>query len=285
MQNKFIQETVRFLLKTDLMILEPETIETYLNGEKKECKIYMTTSYNESTHLSINPILSHSIQFSLLDAMIDQEYPALSTRSLNQKYSGLPEESDMEIILKELYRLMRDVRNALTHYGNVIAEDVKGGFSFNYTFHNTEHRLNWTKRMQQLSYSLLIYFADSNFPGGYPKAYREGFMRTLYDALKREVDGEGNLNDEASKNQPSLKDIPAGLRLSFGNRYRIMNPKYTQRGKMLEIEMFKKKTTQEKYSADYLIKIGEKEYLIPAEEMSQEGEIALNDIEAFLLQP
>lgn len=276
MLNDFINKTVKILRDSDIRIHMPEHCEV----EIKEHPIQRMNLVSKCciNKLEDNLIFHLMVFFSLLDSFIDSKFPELDGISFKQKYLRLRRESDNEIIIKEVFRILKIFRNASTHSKSAIIIQSNSNILVNYQFNRTDFTLNLTKKALVLIYYVIFLFLDNE---RYSKYYLSGLLRTYYDDLKSEI---MIINDDIGN---CLDNISNGLRLKRIRRYKVLNPIYKLDSSTgtISICRFNVPELESQYcSCDYLVKLHEENYLIPDEVLGQIGDISLSESENWKLE-
>ena len=268
--NEFIAKTVRIMKNSDIQIRLPEhrpvefgqTTTVSIVGSDRFCQ----------TKLADNLIFHVMVFFSLLDSLIDSKYPNLEGFSFVQKYRELPSNDDNELIIKEIFRILRIFRNAITHSKSAIT--VTDNIFVNYPRGNTQFNLQLNKTSLELIYSVILLVLDDN---GYAEQYLHGLMRTYYDDLKSGIIA---ISDDFGQN--NLANVSDGFRLKRIVRYKLTNPEYNLDDSTDVISIISSYPIPpyaiHHYSSDYLIELGGKKYLVPHEVLNTDGTIMLSEI-------
>lgn len=269
MLNDFVDKTVKLMKKSDIQVRMPE----YRRIEIGQTTTVFIECYSSicQTRLADNLIFHLMVFFSLLDSYIDSQYPTLDGYSFAQKYRELPTNDDHEVIIKEVYRILKIFRNASTHSRSAITVLHDTEIIADYQYRKTNFTLQMSKNSLELIYTVILLLLDTN---EYSRQYLHGLLRTFYDDLKNEI----IISDEFGQN--NLANISSGVRLKRIVRYRITNPDYkidTSTGLISIVRYTMHPTETEHYSCDYLIELNGKKYLIPNEVLNQAGEISIVD--------
>lgn len=272
MINEFIDKTIKMLERSDIIIRLPEHRKLQFDGEYKTLYMELSEVVGQ-THLQENLIFQVMVFFSIIDTFIDINYPSLEGQSFAKKYQGLQTTNDIDIIFKEVYRILKILRNASIHSKNSISVRNDNSILVDYNFKGTNFKLEVTKHCLELIYSLIFFvIKDMN----YPLDYKEGLMRTYYDDIKRNII---TISDDFGIN--NLASISSRLRLKRTVRYNVINGNFS-------IDLNNQILTLEKYlpaeserictASDYKVKIDSKLYIIPEEILGSNGEINICDL-------
>lgn len=155
------------------------------------------------------------IFFSIIDTFIDINYPNLEGQSFAKKYHDLQTTNDIDIMFKEVYRILKILRNASIHSKNSVSVRNDNSILVDYNFKGTNFKLEMSKHCLELIYSL-IFFVIKDMK--YPLDYKEGLMRTYYEDIKRNI---VIISDDFGVN--NLASISSRLRLKRTVRYNVIN--------------------------------------------------------------
>ncbi|EKU42043.1 hypothetical protein C518_2997 [Lysinibacillus fusiformis ZB2] len=278
MNNNFLTETVRFLKKSDIRLYPLETRNVKLEFENgkitKNVSMSISDAFMSAPQISNNFVLQIIVVFSTLDAKIDLLYPNLQGNSFKYKYERLPSSSDEDIILREIYRIFKILRNAATHSMDSI--DISNNtINAQYVFKGTNFKLQIT----QMGLSLLFTYIMNLFTVDekYSQNHNSAFNRELFDLIKQEI---LVIEDEFGL---FLTTISENLRLKRWVRYYINNPlfDYIEQQQVLKITSpyLLESEFEKEYGADYLVKLSQNEiYLVPGELLNDQFEIEITKL-------
>lgn len=228
MLKNFVAQTINLLKRSDITIRSTEFREvTFEDSDNNTHTVNISVSdcFN-ATSLADNLILQVMIFFSVLDAKIDIMFPDLQGESFRKKYQKIPKTDDNLIILSQIFRIFKILRNASVHSMNAITIN-DNVINVSYSFGNTNYELEINKPGLELLYTLVLDFID---PVVLNEKYSAGLRRTLYDDLKGHIH---KLSDEFG--HTGLENISSGLRLKRIVRYQVTNPTYEIRDNHLII--------------------------------------------------
>lgn len=287
MNEEFLRQTMSFLEKSDIQFYYPEFRKIEFQGDKKLLKLEVEEVFSRVT-VDENFIISNVILFTLFDAFIESKDSDLCNLTFKTKYEKLNSDEDIDIIIKEIYRVLKLIRNTVVHNSvNIKKSDCD--FNFSYTFKSTNFNLDLSKNMLNLLYSMINIIVKNNIVGGTKDIiYRNnnfyiGMLRSYYDEFKDYVDSSGNLNDDISIKHPKLLEISNGIRLKKSTRYLVENPKFKKSGNKIIIEKYLPEG-EEHSSSDYNISLNEINYSIPNEVLNDKGEIKLEDLDNWKIE-
>jgi len=217
LNKSFISNTLNFFRTSNLQLLLPTIsyLEINENGGISSTSSY-TLNFSEN-QLQGNWVLVQQIFFSLLDSVIDLQNSNLEGDSFSKRYRGLPSDSNHKIIFKEMYRLMRIVRNAIVHNKTAISND-NTGILINYlNQHNKKILLKVSHRGLRLinTINFLLCVLLNRKDG-----YSEHILNMYYHDLRNEI---SSFSDEFKKEL-----IETSTPISFNPYYihRVKNTKF-----------------------------------------------------------
>jgi hypothetical protein len=265
MIEAFINQTISMLEKSDIRIHQPNILKVVSEDEKKHT-VFLEVSdvlYGRS-NLSENLLLQLMIFFGILDAKIDSIHPDLENSSFEGKYSRLPESNDHEQIIKQLFRILKLLRNVAVHKKDSVSIEndtiiCKSG--------NKE--LVISKLGLELIYSVILMLLK---PLGQNEEYFLGILRQYYDDIKNAV---SSFKDAAGE---VLLELSNGIRLKRGVRYQVENPVYEKDDSYLTISN-PYNPGYEGYGVDYFIDSGS--FVLPGEALNSENKISIADLQTW----
>lgn len=282
MKSTFINNTIEFLTNSDLNIKLPEIRKVTLSDNGSNCtlNLYDSLSFN-ATKLNRNLIITNLIAFSLLDGFIDNKYPHLVGLSFKKKYDSLPYSTDIEIVTKETFRLMKLIRNTIVHNSdNITIHGTSYNFSYSMTQMNTPFNLDISHTtLSNLITIILIISKDSLDYAN--TTYFNGFLRVYYDDLRNDILLCGNLTDDITNKFSCLLDISTEIRIKRHVRYLVENPEYNIQGYDISITPYNPGLKE--YGVDYKVKYNDSLYLIPSEALNSKNNILITELNKWIL--
>lgn len=272
MVNEFIEKTIKMLQRSDIIIRMPEHRKLEFDGEMRKVYIELSDMFGK-TQLQDNLIFHVMVFFSLMDTYVDISYPNLEGQSFAKKYIDLRASNDMEIMIKESYRVLKILRNASIHSRNAISVGNDNVIIVNYQYRGTNFRIDMSKNCLELIYSLIFLLIEDK---NYPSIYMEGLVRTYYDNIKSSIT---YISDDFGIN--NLVCISPGLRLKRIVRYNVVNPNIVIDSGEQTVNINKHQLHEmekEHYSSDYKIIVNGKCYLIPDEILGANSILNFNDL-------
>lgn len=277
MIDKFIKQTIGLLKKSDIVVRPTEIRPVELNHEDNTKTVYMSAydSYG-GARLEDNFILQIMIMFSVMDALVDRSYPALGGESFHKKYREMPNDTDEQIMFKEIYRILKVLRNASVHSMNSVSLEADHSIVASYTHKRTEFTLNISKNGMELIYTFIFNLINPPM-SRLTKNHLLGIQRTLFDHIKSSI---ASFSDEFGS---TLGGISDDLRLKRIVRYYVQNPLFEICNDSIKIttDEYKLQSNFEvNYGVDYQIQIDGKTAVLPAEVLIG-NEISLNNLETW----
>lgn len=273
MIDQFIKQTISFLKRTDTRLHFPEVRKVTFEDDSPTHHLSITdTVYMNSASISNNILLESMIFFSLLDAKIDELHPELESQSFRSRCMSLPRNDDDEIITRELFRILKVLRNATVHSKSSI-ELINGGIKCSYLNRGTQFELEITRLGLELIYSLIFEILSSKYK---KDAYHMGIRRSYYDAIQNELK---KFQDDIDDNM-ALNNLSNGLRLKRIVRYRITDSKYCISNSHLTITRpyVIEEFVRLHYGCDYDLSFDGKNYLVPEECLNTEHSIEISQL-------
>ncbi|MGG3801234.1 hypothetical protein [Metabacillus fastidiosus] len=276
MIDKFIKQTIGLLKKSDIIIRPTVIRPVELNHEDNTQTVYMSGSdFYGGARLEDNFILQIMIMFSVMDALVDRKYPALGGESFHKKYKEMPDDTDEQIMFKEIYRLLKVLRNASIHSMNSVSLEADHSIVASYSYRETEFSLNISKNGMELIYTFIFNLINPPI-GKLTNNHISGIQRTLFDHINRSV---VTFSDEFGS---ALRDISDGLRLKRIVRYYVQNPMFVISNESIKITSEYKlhSDLEEHYGIDYQIEVNDKIAVLPSEVLI-DNKIKLNNLEIW----
>jgi hypothetical protein len=266
MINNFILQTISLIQKSDFRLQFPEVLDTELeDGNHKKITMEFVDYIGANIDIKNNFLLISSIAFLLIDTYLDTVYEELEGKSFKQRYETIEENSDINIIFKEVYRILKLIRNATIHSKSAISI-VDENYNIEYLFRNIKFKLTISKKSFESLISLVIFTIDhknKNMINEYITALLRSYFKTISENI--------TIRDEFSNN---LLEIRSSTYLKIMRRYRVLNSKYQRENNILDIEPMEEKDFS---GVDYVVIIDNNKYLIPNEVLI-DNKIAVSDL-------
>ena len=262
MDKKYISEMLSIIKKSDMQLREIEIRDIeYADDKSKKSTMYIeiVESLCMGASLSKSWIVQNQLIFLLFDGYLEDMYLMEEGTSFKYRYEKVPETSNMDIVRKNCYRIMKIFRNAITHNLSHI-EVTKSGYKIGYkNKKNQTIRLEITEAAVQTLYALIIALVEDRIEKVHTKGHFEGFLLSFYNEL---LLGIGALEDDINEPLIPLKESFVVYNTSV--RCRILNPRMVCQEDEWKIERYVPASSE---ACDYMIVQGEERYLIPEEIM------------------
>jgi len=269
MNNEFIEQTLKILKYTDISIRFPEIRNVTLEGDKRTMHMFLEGS-SGGLRIKDNFILQVMIFFGLIDAHIDLHNPDMEGAGFLTKYKKLSAGNDYSIMIKEIFRLLRILRNSAIHSRTAISVDNN-----KIEAATDDSKLHLRIAGLELIYTfVMLLIKESNSS----EEHKTSLLRTYFDDIRKAII---LLQDPLGNN---FADISKAPRLKRGVRYRVQNPVYKIDGvsQTLLIKKHVLKDSEAEYADyEYVLKIDNTSYLIPNEILDGSGKIGLEDIKEW----
>ncbi|MEA4836092.1 MAG: hypothetical protein VB133_13285 [Anaeromusa sp.] len=265
LNQDFITQTLKLLEGSDVQLRFPETttLELGNNGEKIS-KMFLFDRMGVVTPLQGNIAFLVMLYFTVVDAYIDTINPLLEGESFSKRYRGLAGNNDKQIILSQVYRILKVLRNSATHSRNSFR--LNGGvLTVSYQFKGTQFKLKVSQSGLELIGTVVTYLATDQPQS---EAYTEALIRTFYEDIRQEVTV---IEDEFGV---SLEPISQGVKLKRGRRIKVENPTISHNNVSITFNVPSLDPMEQEFSNyDFPLSINGANYLIPAEVLDMNGEI------------
>jgi hypothetical protein len=130
---------------------------------------------NANIRIENSPRVKCLLVFFLLDSWIDTTFPDLEGQSYRYKYTHLPINHGNNLIIREVFRISKLLRNTLIHSPSqfIFKNEI---LTIDYLFKNTRHTLTVPVMILNLLYSLItMYIKEEN-----KNEYFQGVVRYVY---------------------------------------------------------------------------------------------------------
>lgn len=267
MDKKYISEILSIIKNSNSGLRELEIRDVKYNdatSDKSTLYIEVTERIGFSVPLSRSWIVENQLVFSLFDGYLEDKYSLEEGSSFKSRYTNLPAGTNMEIVCKNCYRIMKIFRNAVTHsLSHIVVDELI--YKINYENSKKQMiRLEITKSAVKLLYTLIVAFVEGKIEIS-TQGHYEGILISYY---RKMLAGITVLEDDLFVPLIGLKyDI---VDMNSSVRYRILNPRVSYENGELRVQKYNPGCEQ--YACDYRIERGKKTFLIPEEIMSSSGE-------------
>lgn len=208
----------------DFLNTEIRPITCELDKDGKEIQTFHMSLYDcmySKAELSEAWVAGNLLLFTVFDGYLENKYHLTEGASFREHYNNLPDDTPIEIIEKNCYRIFKIIRNGIQHnLSNVNYND--DGYNINYCHRNTSFALQISKNGVRYLYTLIMNIIKGQIGGMYGKyrtsGHYDGIMYTLYTDMLDEIK---QISDDIGT-RPS--DIPNRLKLRAFVRYPGSSP-------------------------------------------------------------
>ncbi len=266
----FIEQTLSFIEGSDLEFSWPDIrpVQIEPNGGRK-------LNLNFSSSISVNRLkdnhlLSQMAIFSLFDALIDINHPDLEGQSFKRRYEQLPVLNNRDQIFKEIYRILKLLRNATIHNRSSL-NIGEHGVELSYTNRGTSFDLRCSKRAVTLLNTIVVLFIKTKDS---QSEYANQYLYSYFNKLVSEI---SLIADEFSNN---LNPISGLIHIETTVRYRITNTvfNYDSDNKEYKLDLHRPLESEPWASDEYLFSINGVDYLVPGEVIGDDGSLPEVDL-------
>lgn len=210
-------------------------------------------------------VAGNLLLFTVFDGYLENIYHLTEGASFREHYNNLPDNTPIEIIEKNCYRVFKVIRNGIQHNLSNVNYNA-GSYNINYCHRNTPYTLQISKNGVRYLYTLIMNIIKGQIEGMYGKyrtsGHYDGIMYSLYTDMIKEIT---QISDDIGT---SLSVIPSGLKLRTFVRYPVENPTILEEDDTSIIFHHienngtdDESSNQYNYSTDYIYK----DYLLPQE--------------------
>ena len=273
MDQQCIDSIINVISKSNMADLDfisteiiPVTCEIDEEGKEKHT-IHMSFSecmYSKA-ELSEAWVAGNLLLFTVFDGYLENKYHLAEGASFREHYNNLPDNTPIEIIEKNCYRIFKIIRNGIQHNLSNVNYNA-GSYNISYYHRNTLYALQISKNGVRYLYTLIMNIIKRQIEGMYGKyrtsGHYDGIMYSLYTDMIKEIT---QISDDIGT---SLSVIPSGLKLRTFVRYSVENPTILEEDDTSIIFHHienngtdDESSNQYNYSTDY----NYKDYLLPQE--------------------
>lgn len=267
MDQKYIDTIADIINKSDIPLMQMEIRGvTYEDDRKSTLNIELIDyeSWN-SSRLSDSWIIENMILFSLFDGYLEENYGLQEGDSFRNHYKNLPSGTTVEEIQKNCYRIMKLMRNAITHNLSKIQAD-DNGYEIQYVNnHKQMFCLKITKKAVQVLYTIIMMLVTKKCDIQ-TEGHFKGVLSYYYQSALK---GISIIEDEFGTGLQQVSNLPCTIRSLV--RHRINNPRIEENTDS-SIKLKKYDPGYPNFPCDYVWKENGKAYLIPEEIMTDGGE-------------
>lgn len=266
--SMFIQHTLMMLEDAGMSIRYPEIRKVTLN-EQGMSTIYSRHCLMQGKRVSIeeNPQMKFMMLFALLDFYVDATYPEMEGKGYREQYENLPTQGDFNLILSQLFRVAKVIRNALVH--NLSSFAIDGAHvRVDYKRGKNHFSLKMSMKAFRDFHTAIIMYIKGDMGKG---NYFLGIMRSIYAQI---LAGITHFNDEfgSSVEQPS-----GGIRMKPRVRQVVLHPPYETSSKAFRFAIAELQISAWEGMDLYIVHNGD-EFLIPREALDENLSITERDL-------
>lgn len=273
MDQQCIDSIINVISKSNMADLDfinteirPITCEIDEKGKEKHTVYMSCCDYiYRKAELSEAWVAGNLLLFTVLDGYLENTYHLTEGASFREHYNNLPDNTPIEIIEKNCYRIFKIIRNGIQHNLSNVNYNA-GSYNISYCHRNTLYTLKISKNGVRYLYTLIMSIIKGQIWGMYGKyrtsGHYDGIMYSLYIDMIKEIT---QISDDTGT---SLSVIPGGLKLRAFVRYPVENPTIFEEDDTSIIFHHienngtdDESSNQYNYSTDYIYK----DYLLPQE--------------------
>ncbi|NWO07305.1 MAG: hypothetical protein HLX50_16925 [Alteromonadaceae bacterium] len=253
--NSFIYHAIMMLEDIGMSVGYPDFHHATVNNDGSK-KVYMKICDRIGNRVSIeqNQKMKFMMIFAIFDVYIDSCYPELEGLSFSQKYKNIPSDNDMDLMLGQLFRIAKVIRNSIIH--------SPSSFEFSNSNLNVEYEFRGTNFFVELSfdalntfYTAIVMYTKGDLGTG---NYFLGIMRYVFSNI---ISGVSRFSDEFGT---ELKHPDCGIKIKPYLREVVMNTEYELKDGEVKINVDESKLS-EWQGADFYIERNGEDFLVPIE--------------------
>lgn len=260
MDNQYISEIISLINNSNLKLIKPKVRSLVINNEGINCSEGIVTDnllpHTENQFLcSFNVI--NMILFSLYDEWVVEKFNFSEGDSFSSHCDALPQNTNLEIIQKNCYRVLKIIRNGIIHNLSGI-KLCQNDYDINYKNNRDKtFSCNISQIGLRLLYSIIVMFATGDC--GIPtEGHFEYVVSTLYAQLLGEIN---NIKDEFDED---LFPVTTKNTFYYTVRYEVSNCLVQSETDYLIVKCFQDYPEMNQ-GHDYKISYNGATYLIPGE--------------------
>ena len=268
MNENCINAIIKFIKQSDMTDLSIKSVEIRpmrCKGKKNEEAEYTENIYISDTMFFNKSSLSEAwvagnlLLFTVFDGYLENKNDLDEGDSFRKHYYKLPENTNLERISKNSYRIIKIIRNAIQHNLSSVIFN-KGNYEISYKYKDTQYELFLSSIGVQNLYTLIMNIIQGKVSGicgkYHTNGHYEGILCTQYSELLK---GIKQISDDI---KGALIDVSCSNKLRAEVRFPVENPIIVEEDeKKIIFEHIQNKNNYNDYSTDYIYK----EFLIPEE--------------------
>lgn len=253
--KSFIYHAIMMLEDMGMSVRYPDFHHATINNDGTK-KVHMEICDRIGNRVSIeqNQKMKIIMIFTILDAYIDSCYPELEGLSFSQKYKNIPSENDMDLMLSQLFRIAKVIRNSIIHSPSSF-EFSNGNLNVEYEFRGTNFFVELSFDALNAFNTAIVMYTKRDLGSG---NYFLGIMRYIFGNI---ISGVCRFSDEFGTD---LKHPDCGIKIKPYLREVVMNTEYDLKNGEVKIN-FDESKLSEWQGADFYIERNGEEFLVPIE--------------------
>lgn len=204
--------------------------------------------------------------FSILDFFIDLKYPALAGKAFAKKYENLPSDNDYDLILKNIFRIMKIIRNVITHSVSSLTSE-NGVISAKYKYRNKDFSIKIDGHALSIIYTLISMYVRSDLGKG---EYFLSFAKTMYTSVCNKLEIIDEFKDPITIDH-------SGLKLNTHRRMIILDQEY-EREEYLKFKIPSDTKYPPGVGFDFLVKVDGEYFLVPKDALTNDFMISVSEL-------
>lgn len=257
----YITSTLMLLEDAGLRLNRPGVTKVTLfeNGKRKE-ESFIPSMSGMRVSIENNPSAKFLLIFSMFDFYIDSNHPKLAGKSYHYKYKKSPKKNDFDIILWELFRISKIIRNTLIHEPRKFK--IKEIIDIEYLFKDTKFSLKIPSTNLSDLYTLIVMFIERQDNN---TEYFLGIARYIYNDIINNIQ---NFRDEfggtLKKPEGSFMLMPYHRYLAYEAKSKLEEECLIITENHLILDYIKKSQ-----SYDFCVSVDDVKYKIPLEALDE----------------
>lgn len=260
----FIHHSLMLLEDAGMSVGYPD-IDWITQGGKQSS--FISALQGRRVSIEQNQQLKLMMIFSLLDFHVDTMHPGMEGKSYRQKYMDLPVSGDYDLMLRELFRVAKMMRNALVHNPSSFSIANKH-VNIDYTHGKTNFRVKMSLEALAGFYTAIVMYLKGDMGRG---NYFLGIMRSIYSNM---LLGIKVFNDDFDN---ALKVPSSGIKMKWHTRFVHSNPQHQISEGRIHI-LAPNRKLQPWEGLDFHITRNGDDFLIPREALSEDLSISELDL-------
>ncbi|EPY7124165.1 hypothetical protein [Klebsiella michiganensis] len=267
----YITSTLMLLEDAGLMLNRPGVTKVTLceNGQRQE-EVFIKMMSGRRVSIENNPIAKFLLIFSMFDFYIDSNHPKLAGKSYYYKYKKSQKKNDFDIILWELFRIAKIIRNTLIHEPDKF--EIKEIIDIEYLFKDTKFSLKIPLTTLSDLCTLIVMFIERKNNN---TEYFLGIARYIYNNII--ISSIQNFRDEfgetLKKPKGSFMLIPYHRYLAYKAKSKLEEECLTITESHLILDYINKSQ-----SYDFCVTVDDVEYKIPLEALDESFSIHMKEL-------